>query len=192
MFSTYITFLQTTDKRNIPNNIWSTVSTQLQPQSTYRGRVEIRGEKICIFQVPSQGKSLTLSYSVVKESGRAPPILIRLGLFFHHDGICARKWPLPLCVCSVSTTMFTTDRAYGIQGVGGAWSEKRGDGALQCGVAATKRAEKYLASQDASHTWMYTFCMHVFVSVLGWANAVRKYILHFHLLYMFFFIITVI
>ena len=64
MFSTYITFLQTTDKRNIPNNIWSTVSTQLQPQSTYRGRVEIRGEKICIFQVPSQGKSLTLSYSV--------------------------------------------------------------------------------------------------------------------------------
>ncbi len=42
-----------------------------------------------------------------------------------------------------------------------------GSGALQCGVAATKRAEKYLASQDASHTCMYTFCMRVFVSVLG-------------------------
>ena len=34
----------------------------------------------------------------VKGGGRAPPNLTRLGWFYHHDGMYARKWPLPLCL----------------------------------------------------------------------------------------------
>ncbi len=32
-----------------------------------------------------------------KGGGHAPPTLTRLGWFYHHDGMYARKWPLPLC-----------------------------------------------------------------------------------------------
>ncbi len=32
------------------------------------------------------------------------PTLARLGYFFHHDGMYARKCPLPLCVYSVFRT----------------------------------------------------------------------------------------
>jgi hypothetical protein len=34
----------------------------------------------------------------VKVGGRTPPNLTSLGYFFHHYGMYARKWPLPLCV----------------------------------------------------------------------------------------------
>ncbi len=44
---------------------------------------------------------------MVKGGGRAPPTLTRLGEFFHHDGMYARKWPLPLCVFSAVLTCFT-------------------------------------------------------------------------------------
>jgi hypothetical protein len=33
-----------------------------------------------------------------------PPTLKSRGWLFHHDGIYARKWPLPLCVLSVMPT----------------------------------------------------------------------------------------
>ncbi len=35
------------------------------------------------------------------EPFHAPPTITRLGKFFHHYGVFARKWPLPLCVYSV-------------------------------------------------------------------------------------------
>jgi hypothetical protein len=34
----------------------------------------------------------------VKRRGRAPLTLTRLGWFYHHDGMYAKKWPLSLCV----------------------------------------------------------------------------------------------
>ncbi len=47
---------------------------------------------------------------VVKGGGRAPPSLSPAwGYFFQHDGMYARKRPLPLCVHSVAKT--TTNRA---------------------------------------------------------------------------------
>jgi hypothetical protein len=45
--------------------------------------------------------------SVVKGGGRAPPTLTSLDKFFHHDGMHARKRPLPLCVYSVGASIFT-------------------------------------------------------------------------------------
>ena len=41
----------------------------------------------------------------VKGRGRALPAFTRPGWFYHHDGIYARKWPLSLCVYSVSQTL---------------------------------------------------------------------------------------
>jgi hypothetical protein len=85
------------------------LADNLQPQSTYRGRVEV-GECIC-----------PLSWSIhqnfvhdgkYSERGWActppPPTRTSLGKFFkffHHDGMYARKWPLPLCVYSGLTTI---------------------------------------------------------------------------------------
>jgi hypothetical protein len=36
-----------------------------------------------------------------------------LGLFFHHDGMYARKWSLPLCVYSVGETQREAKRGTG-------------------------------------------------------------------------------
>jgi hypothetical protein len=38
-----------------------------------------------------------------KGVGRAPPTLTIQGCYYHHDGMYARKRPLPLCVYSVVT-----------------------------------------------------------------------------------------
>jgi hypothetical protein len=70
------------------------------PQSTNGGRVEIEG-----VYLPSAGAyttTLSVMVDIVKGGERAPPNLTRLGCFFHHVGMYARKWPLPLCVHSVS------------------------------------------------------------------------------------------
>ncbi len=45
--------------------------------------------------------TLSVIVNIVKGGGRAPPTITSLGQFFHHDGMCARKRPLPLCVYSV-------------------------------------------------------------------------------------------
>ncbi len=42
----------------------------------------------------------------VKGGGRVPPPLHQPGLFFHHDGLYARNWTLPLCVYSVVWTFY--------------------------------------------------------------------------------------
>ncbi len=77
------------------------VSLTLLPLSTYRGRGEIGGVNL-----PSQLER-TIHHSFapdmvdrVKGEGVHPPTLTRLGLFYHHDGMYARKWPLPLSVCT--------------------------------------------------------------------------------------------
>ncbi len=44
--------------------------------------------------------------SRVKGAGRAPPTLTSQGWFFHHDGIYARNWTLPLCAYSVVWTFY--------------------------------------------------------------------------------------
>ncbi len=69
-------------------------------QSTYRGREEMGGG-ICPL-------SWSVLYNFVRddrynERGWACPTssFAMLGWFFHHDGMYARKWPLPLCVYSV-------------------------------------------------------------------------------------------
>jgi hypothetical protein len=68
------------------------------PQSTYRSGVEIEGSVFAL----SAGAYTTTLYvmvDIVKGGGRAPqPSPMAAGKFFHHEGIYARKWPLPLCV----------------------------------------------------------------------------------------------
>ncbi len=63
------------------------------PQSTYSGGVS----------AISAGANTTTLHVIVDKvkGGRAPPALNRLGLFYHHDGMYARKWPFQLCVYSV-------------------------------------------------------------------------------------------
>ncbi len=84
--------------------IWfSLMST---PQSKYRGRVEKGGVYMTI---------CPLSWSVhhnFERDGRysekgwsCTPVLTRLGWFFHHDWIYAKKWQLPLSVYSVVYTV---------------------------------------------------------------------------------------
>ncbi len=66
------------------------------PQSTYRGRVEMGGG----VYLPSY---LELTYNFVCD-GRYCRLewkgmgVHQVGEFFHHDGMFAGKWPLPLCV----------------------------------------------------------------------------------------------
>ncbi len=43
--------------------------------------------------------------NVVKGGGRAPPTVTNLSQFFHHNGMYAKKRPLPLCVYSESQTL---------------------------------------------------------------------------------------
>ncbi len=49
--------------------------------------------------------TLYMMVDTVKGGGRAPSTLTRLGWFFHHYGIYSRKWPLPLWVYSVITSL---------------------------------------------------------------------------------------
>ncbi len=79
-----------------------------KPQSTYNGRVEIGGVHLPQRRSTlSAGAYTTALYvmimvDIVKGGGRRPPPPSRLGWFFHHDGMyAARKWPLPLCVCTL-------------------------------------------------------------------------------------------
>ncbi len=61
------------------------------------GVEENQGE--CTVYVLSAGAYTTTMLVMVdrvKGGGRAPPALSRLGWFYHHDGMYARKWPLPL------------------------------------------------------------------------------------------------
>ncbi len=69
------------------------------PQSKYRGRGEIGR-----VYLPSQMER-SLLYNFVRDGrqserwwamGMHPPTLTRLGKFFHHYGMYARKWSLPL------------------------------------------------------------------------------------------------
>ncbi len=49
----------------------------------------------------SAGAYTTTFYMMVDIVKACTPTLTRLGWIFHHDGMYARKWPLPLCVHSV-------------------------------------------------------------------------------------------
>jgi hypothetical protein len=74
----------------------------------YRGRVEIGG-----LYLPSQlertSTTLYMMVDIMKVGGRAPPTITRLGQFLHHDGMYARKWPLPLCVYNEVHTCHLTE-----------------------------------------------------------------------------------
>jgi hypothetical protein len=72
--------------------------SQSAPQSTYWGRVEIGECILYSVYALSAGAHTTTLYvmlDIVKEGERAPP-LTSLSLFFHHDCMYARKWPLSL------------------------------------------------------------------------------------------------
>ncbi len=66
----------------------------------HRDRDEI-GEVYLPSQLERTLKLLYMMVNIVKRGGRAPSTLTSLGKFFHHDGMYARKRPLPLCVYSV-------------------------------------------------------------------------------------------
>ncbi len=70
-------------------------------QSAYRGRGEIGGvyqhsQLHGVYCTPQLFSWWWIEWKV--EYVRAPPTLTRLGWFYHHDGMYARKWPLLLCV----------------------------------------------------------------------------------------------
>ncbi len=72
------------------------------PQSTYRGRVEIRG-----VYLPSQigvHQNFWCDGRYSERGWACTSTLTRQSYFYHHDGMYARKWPLPFCVYSVVYT----------------------------------------------------------------------------------------
>ncbi len=91
------------------------VAVRCAPQSTYRDRGEIGW-----VYLPLSAYTTTLLVMVdrVKRVGRAPTNLSRLGWFYHHDGMYARKRPLPLCVYSVLGTIVVIN-----VWVGGLWCQ---------------------------------------------------------------------
>ncbi len=62
------------------------------------------GRRICPL---SWNDTTTLLVMVDRMKGgvRALPTFTRLGYFYQHDGMYARKWPLQLCVYSVVATV---------------------------------------------------------------------------------------
>ncbi len=81
-------------------NVWMGITLLTVPQSTVHILVEMKQWKC--FHICSLSWSVNTAtlINLVKGGGRALPILTSLGYFFHHDGIYARKRPLPLCVYS--------------------------------------------------------------------------------------------
>ncbi len=65
--------------------------------------IEEKYDVYCVSALSAGVYTTTLLVMVdrVKWGGRAAPSLTWLGLFYHHDGTYARKWPLPICVYSV-------------------------------------------------------------------------------------------
>ncbi len=57
----------------------------------------------------------------VREGGRASSTLTRkAGWFYHHDGMCARKWPLLLCGCIHVWYLYLCTRIF----LGTGWGSK--------------------------------------------------------------------
>jgi hypothetical protein len=81
-----------------------------RPQITYRSRVEIGWVYLPSQLVHIYTTTLFVMVDVVKDGGYATPTHTSLGWFYPHDGIYARKWPLPLrvlCVSDLSMLTFT-------------------------------------------------------------------------------------
>jgi hypothetical protein len=53
------------------------------------------------------GAYTTTLLVMVKGGGRAPPAFARLGRSYRHDGMKARKWPLPIrqSICTLSSVL---------------------------------------------------------------------------------------
>jgi hypothetical protein len=58
--------------------------------------------------------TLYVLVTIAKGGGRAPRTLTSQGWFFHHDGMYARKRPLPLSVYSVEKKFFLQLRSLGV------------------------------------------------------------------------------
>jgi hypothetical protein len=69
---------------------------------------------VCVSALSAGAYTTTLLVMVdrVKVGGRAHPTLTRLGSIYHHDGVYARKWPLPAYLHSVVCVFYLQLKNY--------------------------------------------------------------------------------